>query len=112
MAFNFNWTPLTAPASSPEFYEHAKQLLASALNKSSQSSTIVDDEIVVEELNLGKAAPEIEVLEIGDLADDKFRGVFRIQYHGDACLTLKTRIQVDHKVQSWRMKLMFDRSTP
>lgn len=94
MAFNFNWTPLTAPTSSPEFYDHAKQLLTSALNKSSKSSSIVDDDIVVDELDLGKTAPEIEVLEIGDLADDKFRGVFRIEYEGDACLKLKTRIQV------------------
>ncbi|KAI5784649.1 hypothetical protein EDC01DRAFT_204358 [Geopyxis carbonaria] len=95
MAFTFNWTPLTAPTSSPEFYSHAKELLTTALNSSSNSSTILNSDIVVEDLNLGQNAPEIEVLEIGELADDKFRGVFRISYEGDACLTLKTKVQIN-----------------
>ena len=76
MAFSFNWTPLIASASSPESYSHAKELLTLAFNKSTKSSGIVDSDVAVENLHLGHSAPELEVLEIGDLAEDRFRGVF------------------------------------
>ena len=92
MAFNFNWSPLTADAS---FYTRAKELLTIALNKSPKPPIIVDD-ILVNELNLGSTPPELEILEIGDLAEDRFRGIFKMCYTGDAYLTLKTRVQVRH----------------
>jgi mitochondrial distribution and morphology protein 34 len=91
MAFNFNWSPLTADAS---FYAKAQELLTTALNKSPKPPIIVDD-ILVNELNLGHVPPELEILEIGDLADDRFRGIFKMSYHGDAFLTLKTTVQVN-----------------
>lgn len=90
MAFNFNWSPLTADA---EFYSRAQDLLTTALNKSPKPPIIVDD-ILVNELNLGSVPPELEILEIGDLAEDRFRGIFKMCYSGDAFLTLKTRVQV------------------
>jgi hypothetical protein len=90
MAFNFNWSPLTADA---EFYSRAQDLLTAALNKSPKPPIIVDD-ILVNELNLGSVPPELEILEIGDLAEDRFRGIFKMCYSGDAFLTLKTRVQV------------------
>lgn len=90
MAFNFNWSPLTADA---EFYKMAQQMLTTALNKSPKPPIIVDD-ILVNELNLGSVPPELEILEIGDLAEDRFRGIFKMCYSGDAFLTLKTRVQV------------------
>lgn len=94
MAFNFNWTPLTTTSTtSSAFYTHAKSLLTAALNKSQKPPIIVDD-IFVEELNLGQSAPDLEILEIGDLAEDRFRGIFRMSYEGDAFLTLKTKVQV------------------
>jgi mitochondrial distribution and morphology protein 34 len=92
MAFNFNWSPLTADA---EFYSRAQDLLTAALNKSPKPPIIVDD-ILVNELNLGSVPPELEILEIGDLAEDRFRGIFKMCYSGDAFLTLKTRVQVRH----------------
>jgi len=91
MAFNFNWTPLST--SSSEFYTRAKDLLTTALNKAPKPPIIVDD-IYVEELNLGSTAPELEILEIGDLAEDRFRGIFKVSYGGNAVLTLKTKVQV------------------
>ncbi|PWW77425.1 hypothetical protein C7212DRAFT_59044, partial [Tuber magnatum] len=95
MAFNFNWTPLTTSnTSSSAFYSHAKSLLSAALNKSQKPPIIVDD-IFVEELNLGQSAPELEILEIGDLAEDRFRGIFRMSYDGDAFLTLRTKVQAN-----------------
>jgi len=48
----------------------------------------------VTEFNLGSVPPDLEILEIGDLAEDRFRGIFKMCYSGDAFLTLKTRVQV------------------
>ncbi|KAL9010398.1 MAG: hypothetical protein Q9173_004662 [Seirophora scorigena] len=89
MAFNFNWSPLTADAS---FYTRAQELLTTALNKSPKPPIIVGD-IIANELNLGSVPPDLEILEIGDLAEDRFRGIFKMCYTGDAFLTLKTRVQ-------------------
>lgn len=69
-------------------------MLTSALNKSPKPPIIVDD-ILVNELNLGSTPPELEILEIGDLAEDRFRGIFKMSYTGDAYLTLKTRVQAN-----------------
>lgn len=92
MAFNFNWSPLTADA---DFYRRARDLLTKALNKSPKPPIIVDD-ILVSEFNLGTVPPDLEILEIGDLAEDRFRGIFKMTYSGDAFLTLKTRVQVSN----------------
>ncbi|RDA92988.1 hypothetical protein CP533_5523, partial [Ophiocordyceps camponoti-saundersi (nom. inval.)] len=91
MAFNFNWSPLTADA---DFYRRARDLLTKALNKSPKPPIIVDD-ILVSELNLGTVPPDLEILEIGDLAEDRFRGIFKMCYSGDAFLTLRTRVQAN-----------------
>ncbi|KAI4869526.1 hypothetical protein F4820DRAFT_12984 [Hypoxylon rubiginosum] len=91
MAFNFNWSPLAADA---EFYKRAQELLTDALNKSPKPPIIVDD-ILVTEFNLGSVPPDLEILEIGDLAEDRFRGIFKMCYSGDAFLTLKTRVQAN-----------------
>jgi distribution and morphology protein 34 len=90
MAFNFNWSPLAADA---DFYSRAQEMLTTALNKSPKPPIIVDD-ILVNELNLGSVPPDLEILEIGDLAEDRFRGIFKMCYSGDSFLTLKTRVQV------------------
>lgn len=90
MAFNFNWSPLAADA---DFYSRAQDMLTAALNKSPKPPIIVDD-IIVNELNLGSVPPDLEILEIGDLAEDRFRGIFKMCYSGDSFLTLKTRVQV------------------
>ncbi|KAJ2899601.1 mitochondrial distribution and morphology protein 34 [Zalerion maritima] len=91
MAFNFNWSPLTADA---DFYQRATGLLTAALNKSPKPPIIVDD-IIVTELNLGSQAPDLDILEIGDIADDRFRGIFKMSYKGDAFLTLRTKVQAN-----------------
>ncbi|KAI9734303.1 MAG: ERMES complex subunit [Cirrosporium novae-zelandiae] len=91
MAFNFNWSPLTADSS---FYTRARELLTGALNKYPKPPIIVDD-ILVTELNLGSVPPDLEILEIGDLAEDRFRGIFKMCYNGDAYMTLKTRVQLN-----------------
>ncbi|KAF2179348.1 mitochondrial distribution and morphology protein 34 [Zopfia rhizophila CBS 207.26] len=88
MAFNFNWSPLIADTS------RAREMLTTALNKSPKPPIIVDD-IIVTELNLGSTPPELEILEIGDLAEDRFRGIFKMSYTGNAFLTLKTKVQAN-----------------
>lgn len=88
MAFNFNWSPLLADT------DKVRNMLTNALNKSPKPPIIVDD-IIVNELNLGSTPPELEILEIGDLAEDRFRGIFKMSYTGDAYLTLKTRVQAN-----------------
>lgn len=88
MAFNFNWSPLIADT------DRVRDMLTSSLNKSPKPPIIVDD-ILVNELNLGSTPPELEILEIGDLAEDRFRGIFKMSYTGDAYLTLKTKVQAN-----------------
>ncbi|GKT88410.1 mitochondrial distribution and morphology protein 34 [Colletotrichum tofieldiae] len=82
MAFNFNWSPLTADAE--DAHDRPEQV--------AEAPIIVDD-ILVTEFNLGSVPPELEILEIGDIAEDRFRGIFKMCYSGDAFLTLKTRVQ-------------------
>lgn len=72
----------------------ARDMLTAALNKSPKPPIIVDD-IIVTELNLGSTPPELEILEVGDLAEDRFRGIFKMSYTGDAFLTLKTKVQAN-----------------
>ena len=72
----------------------AREMLTTALNKTPKPPIIVDD-ILVTELNLGSVPPDLEILEVGDLAEDRFRGIFKMTYSGDAFLTLKTRVQAN-----------------
>ena len=88
MAFHFNWSPLIADT------DRVRQMLTTSLNKSPKPPIIVDD-ITVNELNLGSTPPSLEILEVGDLAEDRFRGIFKVRYEGDAYLTLKTRVQAN-----------------
>lgn len=92
MAFNFNWSPLSTDAG---FLPRAQELLTNALNRADPKPAIIVDDIVVNELNLGDVPPELEILEIGDLAEDRFRGTFKMMYSGNAYLTLKTKVQAN-----------------
>ena len=83
-----------------------------ALNKG-EKPPIIADQIEVKELNMGTIVsdscragrgganphialqpPELEILEIGDLSTDRFRGIFRLTYVGDAYIVLQTKVQV------------------
>lgn len=108
MAFNFNWSPLMADES---FYQRARDLLTTALNKNPKPPIIVDD-ILVNELNLGTVPPDLEILEIGDLAEDRFRGIFKMSYSGDAFMTLKTRVQVCYGCSPHHPELPFGHFEP
>ncbi|KAF7731249.1 ERMES complex subunit [Apophysomyces ossiformis] len=89
MAFRFNW-----PEFGPEFYDEAKTLLENALNKGTKPANIVDH-ITVKELHMGTTPPDLEILEIGELTMDKFRGIFKLTYAGDAYIVLQTKVQAN-----------------
>ncbi|CAO3639152.1 unnamed protein product [Cunninghamella echinulata] len=44
---------------------------------------------------MGTQAPELEILEIGELTTDKFRGIFKLTYAGDAYIVLQTKVQAN-----------------
>ncbi|KAK2465995.1 hypothetical protein APHAL10511_001636 [Amanita phalloides] len=89
MSFSFNW-----PHFSDQFHHDAIQMLNNALNKGNKPPVIVD-KIEVVELHMGTQPPELEIRDIGDLAMDHFRGIFRLTYAGDAHLVLKTKVQAN-----------------
>ncbi|GAA5934349.1 ERMES complex subunit MDM34 [Sporobolomyces koalae] len=89
MSFNFEW-----PEFSEAFYQDAREMLAQALNKG-QKPPIIADRIEVKELNMGTIPPELEILEIGDLSTERFRGIFRLTYSGDAYIVLQTKVQAN-----------------
>ncbi|KAI8080843.1 uncharacterized protein B0P05DRAFT_539833 [Gilbertella persicaria] len=89
MAFKFNWPEFDAV-----FYTEAKAQLETALNKGNKPKNIVDH-ISVTELNMGTTAPDLEILEIGELSTDTFRGIFKLTYCGDAYIVIQTRVQAN-----------------
>lgn len=65
-----------------------------ALNRGQKPKSIVGD-IIVKELHMGTTPPELEILEIGDLSRERFRGIFRFVYSGDAYLEFSTGVQAN-----------------
>lgn len=53
------------------------------------------NKILYSHLNL--QPPELEILEIGELGNDKFRGIFKLNYAGDAYIEVQTKVQVTKK---------------
>lgn len=90
MSFKFNWDSFN----DENFYERARALLTDALNKG-KMPPILSDRIIVRELYLGEESPQLEILEVGDLADDRFRGIFKLTYNGEASITLATKVQAN-----------------
>jgi distribution and morphology protein 34 len=43
---------------------------------------------------MGTTPPELEMLEISELDQDRFKGIFKLNYTGDALLVLETKVQV------------------
>ena len=58
------------------------------------SAQVIAGDIEVKTVDLGTVPPELEILEIGDLTTDRFRGIFRLTYAGDAFIELQTSVQV------------------
>lgn len=90
MSFHINWS---AFSSQSDFQNHIRELLTNALNKSKPH--ILEDRIKVTNLDWGSEAPRLELLEVGDIAADRFRGVFKLNYTGGATITVSTKIQAN-----------------
>ncbi|CAK9440279.1 uncharacterized protein LODBEIA_P43790 [Lodderomyces beijingensis] len=90
MSFKVNWSSLETDSLST----WTKEILTSALN-SGKRPNILASNITIKDLNFGQAAPDFEILEIGELDKDRFRGIFKINYSGDFHLTLHTQVQAN-----------------
>lgn len=90
MSFKVNWRSLETD----DLSSWTKELLTSALN-SGERPNILASEISIKDLSFGKDAPNFEILEIGELERDRFRGIFKVSYDGDFSLTLHTKVQAN-----------------
>ncbi|KAL7421282.1 ERMES complex subunit [Cryptotrichosporon argae] len=69
-------------------------MLEAALNKGSKPP-VIQGQIEVTELNMGTQPPTLTLLEIGDLSLDRFRGILRLGYAGDAWIEVRCRVQAN-----------------
>lgn len=90
MSFKVDWNTLELEL----FRSWTKDLLTDALNSGKRPNILASD-IQIKDLNFGKVAPTFEILEIGELEKDRFRGIFKIKYDGDFHLTLHTKVQAN-----------------
>ncbi|KAJ2722805.1 ERMES complex subunit [Coemansia sp. Benny D115] len=90
MSFKFNWGGFP-----PEFNKEALEMLTQALNKGGNKPPNLVGPIVAKELDLGSIPPQLDILEISELEDDRFRAMFRMKYEGDGFLALQTQVQAN-----------------
>ncbi|KAF3990591.1 hypothetical protein FT663_01666 [Candidozyma haemuli var. vulneris] len=90
MSFKVNWNNLETDS----LRSWTTELLTDALNSGRRPNILASD-IQIKDLNFGKVAPDFEILEIGELDKDRFRGIFKINYSGDFHLTLHTKVQAN-----------------
>lgn len=90
MSFKVNWNSLETDS----LRSWTTELLTDALNSGKRPNILASD-ITIKDLNFGKIAPLFEILEIGELDRDRFRGIFKIDYSGDFHLTLHTKVQAN-----------------
>lgn len=90
MLFHINWTSLDKE----RLTSWTKELLLDALN-SGRRPHVLALPISVLRLDFGDTPPHFEILEVGDLAGDRFRGIFKLHYSGNATLTLHTDVQAN-----------------
>lgn len=90
MSFNINWESIGKDSLS----SWTKDLLNDSLNTGKRPNALSSD-IKIIDLNFGSQAPDFEILEIGDLGPDRFRGIFKFNYQGDASITLNTKVQAN-----------------
>ncbi|BEJ16526.1 hypothetical protein CspHIS471_0511310 [Cutaneotrichosporon sp. HIS471] len=81
-------------AFSPSFYDDAKAMLETALNKGNKPP-VIQGRIEVVDLNMGSQPPTLTLLEIGDLSLERFRGILRLGYQGDAWITVRCLVQAN-----------------
>lgn len=90
MSFKVDWNTLETDS----LASWTKDLLTAALNSGKRPNVLASN-IEIKDLNFGKIAPTFEILEIGEIGQDRFRGIFKINYNGDFHLTLHTKVQAN-----------------
>ncbi|ANB14434.1 Mitochondrial distribution and morphology protein 34 [Sugiyamaella lignohabitans] len=90
MSFKFNWSFFNKDS----LLDQTSEVFKVAMNKGIKPDIIIGD-MAVDKFELGTVPPSLEILEIGDLAEDKFRGIFKLEYAGDASLSIKTQVQAN-----------------
>ncbi|KAJ1768985.1 ERMES complex subunit [Coemansia sp. RSA 1813] len=90
MSFKFNWDGLPS-----ELNEEALDMLTQALNKGDNKPPNLVGPIIAKELDLGSTPPQLDILEISELEEDRFRAMFRMKYEGDGFLVLQTKVQAN-----------------
>ncbi|PIA16492.1 hypothetical protein COEREDRAFT_34676, partial [Coemansia reversa NRRL 1564] len=90
MSFKFNWGGFPAA-----FNEEALTMLTQALNKGGNKPPNLVGPITAKELDLGSVPPQLDILEISELEEDRFRAMFRMKYEGDGYLVLQTKVQAN-----------------
>lgn len=96
MSFKFNWNFIDYD----QLQQKAREVLGETMNKGPQPEMIVE-QIKVQDFDLGSEAPKLEILEIGDIDQDRFRGIFKLEYQGDAKLSLITKVEANALAQSF-----------
>eukprot|EP01135_Chromosphaera_perkinsii_P004359 Nk52_evm10s279 gene=Nk52_evmTU10s279 len=89
MSLKFNWPVFTEAQ-----YDLAREELTKALNRGDKHPSIVD-KIHVQDMNFGSCPPDVKILEVCDLSEGGFRGIFQIVYEGDAYIVLRTKAQAN-----------------
>ncbi|KAJ1736339.1 ERMES complex subunit [Coemansia sp. Benny D160-2] len=90
MSFKFNWDGFPS-----ELNEEALDMLTQALNKGGSKPPNLVGPIIAKELDLGSTPPQLDILEISELEEDRFRAMFRMKYEGDGFLVLQTKVQAN-----------------
>lgn len=70
-------------------------MLTQALNKGGNKPPNLVGPILAKELDLGSNPPQLDILEISELEEDRFRAMFRMKYEGDGYLVLQTQVQAN-----------------
>lgn len=87
MSFKINWGAIEGDS----MRNYTRELLEEALNTGDRP-TVLCEGIEITGLEFGTIPPSFQILEIGDLGVDRFRGIFSFKYYGDASVTVKTGI--------------------
>lgn len=90
MSFKFDWSPFLI---NDDNFESISEVLTKALNRGPKPEAVVGD-VKLKNLNVGTVPPRLHLAEVADITDDSFRGTFRIEYDGDASISLQTFVEV------------------
>jgi distribution and morphology protein 34 len=69
------------PVFNSDFLFKAREQLSRALSHTKQEQNIVDD-ITVTTLTMGNKPPELQILEIAELTEERFKGILKLVYTG------------------------------